>query len=353
MKCEVFKVLLPILIVSLAIQISCLTDSIDLPDDNNSLYDADNIPWKDLSGDVAFYSNSNTCGSCLGLIELPNREFRHIPVKSNFLGPGVILYYLTWTNHPNQLAFINDTVNGESCIVLIDTEGNTELLYSLEDSNLEAGPPAWSHDGRVAYQVNSRIHTYLDFNDENLNELRIDHKPFMKAHIDEENPYNNRFFKRSRPAWSPDGEKLVVSVSNRRDYSALWSINVSDSTYTILIEAKDEHYFEEGLFEHPSYSPDGSKIAFNALSPDDPWVKIWLANHDGSQLRFITKERGTNSVWSPNGNYILYNSLRYDMFNSGFGGIYHTALYLVKTEGGQPIQFTPNRFDAWWPAWKP
>jgi hypothetical protein len=352
MNFRVFKVLFPVLTVSLAILISCSTDSINQTDDNSVVNDSDKIPWEDLTGVVAFYSNSSICGSCLGLIELSTREFRHVPVKSNFLEAGVILYYLTWTNHPSRLAFINDTKNGESSLIQIDTEGNTEILYSLEDLNLEAGPPAWSSDGRIAYQVNNRIHTYLDLNDDNLNELRIDHKPFMSAYIDHENPYNNRFFLRSRPAWSPDGEKLVVSVSNRRDYSALWSINVADSTYTILIEAEGDYYFEEGLFENPSFSPDGSKITFNAISPDDPWVTVWMVNHDGSQLRLLTSERGTNSVWSANGDYILYNSLRYDMFNPGYDGNYHTSLYLLKSDGGQPIQFTPNSFNAWWPAWK-
>jgi hypothetical protein len=42
----------------------------------------------------------------------------------------------------------------------------------------------------VAYLVKSAIYTYLDIQDDNINEIWINDKPFLKAFADPDNPVN-------------------------------------------------------------------------------------------------------------------------------------------------------------------
>jgi len=260
--------------------------------------------------------------------------------------------FLAWTHEPDQLTFLNRIESGEERIISVDVDGNTELLYSAGMEPIEIGPPAWFHDGRIAYQVNTRIHTYLDISDDNLNELWIDHKPFISAFKDKDNPCNNRFFVRSNPSWSPDGKNLVVSVTNRRVYSALWNVNTADGSYSIIFE-KEVETDETGLFYNPSYSPDGNSIAFSAFMPGDDAHKIWIINSDGSGLRSPANLEGRNPAWSPDGRYLIYGSTRYGLFEFGNPIKYSTGLYLVLAEGGEPILMTPNNMGAWWATWRP
>jgi Tol biopolymer transport system component len=133
-----------------------------------------------------------------------------------------------------------------------------------------------------------------------------------------------------QPAWSLDGSKIVFGSSRADDGSNaantnntenIWVMNADGSSPTPLtkLTAVGADNFR------PSWSPDGSKIAFNstraldgsdaANAPNATW-NIWVMNADGSSQVPLTKitAASASSVgpapWSPDGTKVLFSSER-------------------------------------------
>lgn len=85
--------------------------------------------------------------------------------------------------------------------------------------------------------------------------------------------------------------------------------------------------------EFPSWSPDGSKIAFVANSV------LFLMNSDGTNKKQLATEVLKKAVWSPSGKYILFTSTR---------GI----LYRINADGSNKVNLTNDSF-ANAPSWSP
>ncbi len=360
MDTRTLKNFLAFLIVCFTVLTSCLMDGNErnrIITEFEDIYDVGKIPWDELTGVIAYYANSDLCPSCLGLIELPSQNHRHVSITSNLLPyqEGTILSYLVWASKDDELTFVNSTIHDDVRLFDLGTDGtNRKILYPEYPypDKITATAPSWSNDGRVAYLVKRAIYTELDIREDNVNEIWIDDQLFMKAYTDGDNPASNRFFVRSRPAWSPDNNDMIVSVTNRRGYSALWKINIDRKSHEILLEDESPHD-SYGAFYDPVYSPDGNYIAFHAHFAGEAAHRVWIIDADGKNLRSPTEKRGHFPVWSPDGKYLLYGSPRYGRFEFGNLVKYESGLYLVHSDGGDPILFTPNHIGGWFPAWRP
>ena len=154
----------------------------------------------------------------------------------------------------------------------------------------------------------------------------------------------------SSPTWSPDGSRIAFVDETRDDYSVLYSTHTASpdgGVLTTLHETDDvfDPYIE---MKEVSWSPDGTKLLVSIAN------SARVINVDGSGSRTLVSLRPTHprrnlsASWSPDGSKIaVYN-----------GGGYEGALFTMSPDGsdkrvlalnGDPLR--PAQNQAWDPAY--
>jgi Tol biopolymer transport system component/predicted Ser/Thr protein kinase len=118
----------------------------------------------------------------------------------------------------------------------------------------------------------------------------------------------------------------------------------------------------EGIHNSISLSPDGKKVAYDEADPRNGDVSVWLVGEQEAPLRFTFGSVGFFPVWSPDGNRVVYSSLRgppqiYQKVTSGAGD---EEPLLESMQAKIPSGFSPDgrflvysvldsktRFDIW------
>jgi dipeptidyl aminopeptidase/acylaminoacyl peptidase len=154
------------------------------------------------------------------------------------------------------------------------------------------------------------------------------------------------------PSWSPDGSRIAFA-SDRDGPLDLYLMNADGSGVVRL-------HTGVGVAWQPTWSADSTRLAFTCLSnASDPWwatpadtADICTIAADGSGFARLTTEVGPDldPAWSPDGTRILFSTAR-------FGG---QELALMNPDGTGVTQFTfigsgvsPLWFTgpAWQPSW--
>ena len=135
------------------------------------------------------------------------------------------------------------------------------------------------------------------------------------------------------PSWSPDGTKIAFS-SNRDGNWEIYVMNADGSGVTRLTTNRSADDAS------PVWSPDGSKIAFHTNRDDN--YEIYVMNADGSAQTNLTKESGSEDAypsWAPDGSRIVFAS--------------EGDLYTMRADGSQQARLTSGKTDDQFPAWSP
>ena len=137
------------------------------------------------------------------------------------------------------------------------------------------------------------------------------------------------------PTWSPDGTRLAFDAGSGADRD-IYVVNADGSDLTKLSSV-------EGSDSLPAWSPDGSRIAYvhTTGSNDD----VWVMNVDGSRPVRLTDDEGLDlePVWSPDSRTIAFQSNR-----TG-----NPEIYTMLSDGSNVSQVTDNRSFDGSPAWSP
>lgn len=141
--------------------------------------------------------------------------------------------------------------------------------------------PKWSPEGsRIAYVTQSRSR-----GDDRVVVVGADGSRPNRYHTDF-TPYS--------VTWSPEGEKLAVTVTGSPETAGLWTLD---------LESAAQRRIRTGNSLNPDWSPDGKAILFS------DGVRMYTISPDGTGQRQISIGRGQflGGSWSSDGTVIAYD----------------------------------------------
>jgi len=141
-------------------------------------------------------------------------------------------------------------------------------------------------------------------------------------------------------AFTSDSDNAPLDGSDGKGGSSIFTMHADGTHKSRLTSA---HFLDA----NPSWSPDGSSIAFeSSRSP----AGIWIMNGDGSNQRpFLTDaafESPTELRWSPDG-----HSIAFDAYADNISSV--RVIMIANADGSRAHRLTTNVNGEQWPSWSP
>ena len=135
------------------------------------------------------------------------------------------------------------------------------------------------------------------------------------------------------PTFSPDGSQIAYRLLLSTDDGEIWVMDADGGNRRDLV--KDPDFSDWG----PAWSPDGRYIAFD--SNRRVGLAIWLMNADGNDQHIVTQGHGEYPSWSPDSDRLAYS-----------GGDYYD-IRVVDADGSDDVALTTSPAYDMGPAWSP
>ena len=203
-----------------------------------------------------------------------------------------------WAPKGGRLAYASEQT-GQIETIAVDGSGRRRVTREPGDSVLT--PFAWSADARrILYAASvSPEHSHIW----TMSPAGTGFKRLTRSRRDE-----------GHPAWSPDGRQVAFT----RWFAPNEHKDATGAIYTIRRDGTHEKHLLGGpkagySASHPTWSPDGKRIAFVRISLDFEDTGLFVADADGSHVRRIADAGDFDSyystpAWSPGGRRIAYTS---------------------------------------------
>jgi Tol biopolymer transport system component len=254
--------------------------------------EADDPAWSPDGSKILFARR----GSSSGVIKVMNEDGSDpTTLMKGFRSTGAP----RWSHDGTWIAFSATDENNFTNIYAMTSDGSTLRNLTVDCNYCDW--PSWSLDDSAIAFVSSEdwlTHTI------NMLDLYADLKPVQIA------SFQGGI---SHLSWSPDGREILFDWRPRgsEQRSDVYAINNDGSNLKKLTTNKSEYNGE------PTWSPDGSQIAFvayyprssrlsrwiNFLDPPAPGEGIYIMNRDGTGLAQATpnnlREVGSPDWWAP------------------------------------------------------
>ncbi|HSS36133.1 MAG TPA: hypothetical protein VLR93_07640 [Patescibacteria group bacterium] len=135
------------------------------------------------------------------------------------------------------------------------------------------------------------------------------------------------------PSWSPDGSTIAYRLLLAADDGEIWAMTGTGGRPHDLVN--DPDYSDWG----PAWSPDGMTVAYDSNRRGG--IAIWLMDADGGHQRLIGDGHGEYPSWSPDGSRIAYS-----------GGSYYD-IHVMNADGSGDRAITSTPAYDMGPAWSP
>jgi Tol biopolymer transport system component len=236
--------------------------------------------------------------------------------------------YPFWSPDGKQIVFQSDrnaTMLGRDQIYIMNADGSDVRRLTFHEASDET--PVWSPDGTKIL--------FSSYITQENNELFIMNADGSEMHQLTDNPGRDGHQK-----FSGDGNQIVFnSVRNGTDDYEIYIMDVDGTNVTRLTDF-------DGWDTYPSISPDGSKILWRRILPTGGSSssgrnsEIFIMNRDGSDVTNLTNHPDFDGYpsWSPDGSKIAFASNRGR--KEDFRGNFH--IYIMNSDGTSVTKILDN-----------
>ncbi|MCG8468046.1 MAG: hypothetical protein MJB57_07500 [Gemmatimonadetes bacterium] len=224
-------------------------------------------------------------------------------------------------------------------------EYGRRVIYDPDEDGLLNLGPALSPDGQNLIYSSQRdlfaIEVFLA--DANTGEVE---RRLTNNAVDPH--FESLQFVNSSGEWHPDGRHFAIAAINRGDpIISILDIEGGGIARTIELEGVGEAFT-------PTWSPDGSRIAFTGHRGG--WTDLYILDVETEQLTRLTADKFADlqPAWSPDGRYLAFTTDRYTTdLDLLVAGPYQIALYDIEAGQMEALPTFDDQFRNFNPQWSP
>jgi Tol biopolymer transport system component len=155
-------------------------------------------------------------------------------------------------------------------------------------------------------------------------------------------------------SWAPDGSKILISSQAVPSGIGLATINPDGTGYSVLDTPTDTGVSFYGC---GAFSPDGTRLVLDGSTGSRKSGIYTVRASDGGDLVRLTPQPGMHPSYSPDGTQVVFEAadphLSYGSHGSGSEGYPPGSLLVMNADGTGLHRILPPAFFASAPVWSP